>query len=71
MAHARNRAHAHTSTLHPRATEKPQERKVIAIGKGKLAENGKTTALEVKAGDRVLGEEFILMKDEDLLGILR
>ena len=64
------------------AKEKPQEGKVIAVGKGKVAESGKTTPLEVKAGDRVLfgkysgsevtlqGEEYVIMKEEDLLGIL-
>jgi chaperonin GroES len=64
------------------AKEKPQEGKVIAVGKGKLAENGKMTPLEVKTGDRVLfgkysgsevtleGEEYVIMKEEDLLGIL-
>ena len=64
------------------AKEKPQEGQVIAVGKGKLADNGKPTPLEVKAGDRVLfgkysgsdvtldGKEYVIMKEEDLLGIL-
>jgi chaperonin GroES len=64
------------------AKEKPQEGKVIAVGKGKVSEAGKKTPLDVKAGDRVLfgkysgsevkldGEEYIIMKEEELLGIL-
>jgi chaperonin GroES len=64
------------------AKEKPQEGKVIAVGKGKVSEDGKKTPLDVKAGDRVLfgkysgsevtvdGEEYLIMKEEDVLGIL-
>ena len=64
------------------AKEKPQEGKVIAVGKGKMSETGKKTPLDVKAGDRVLfgkysgsevkldGEEYLIMKEEDVLGIL-
>jgi chaperonin GroES len=64
------------------AKEKPQEGKVIAVGKGKVSEAGKKTPLEVKTGDRVLfgkysgsevkldGEEYLIMKEEDVLGIL-
>ena len=64
------------------AKEKPQEGKVIAVGNGKVAEDGKKTPLDVKAGDRVLfgkysgsevtldGEEYLIMKEEDVLGIL-
>ena len=64
------------------AKEKPQEGKVIAVGKGRVSEAGKKTPLDVKAGDRVLfgkysgsevkldGEEYIIMKEEDVLGIL-
>jgi chaperonin GroES len=64
------------------AKEKPQEGKVIAVGKGKVSEAGKKTPLDVKAGDRVLfgkysgsevkldGEEYLIMKEEDVLGIL-
>jgi chaperonin GroES len=64
------------------AKEKPQEGKVIAVGKGRVSEAGKKTALDVKAGDRVLfgkysgsevkldGEEYLIMKEEDVLGIL-
>ena len=64
------------------AKEKPQQGKVIAVGKGKVSEDGKKTPLDVKAGDRVLfgkysgsevtvnGEEYLIMKEEDVLGIL-
>jgi chaperonin GroES len=64
------------------AKEKPQEGKVIAVGKGKTAEDGKLIALEVKAGDRILfgkysgtevkldGEEHLIMREDDVLGIL-
>ena len=64
------------------AKEKPQEGKVLAVGKGTVNEDGKKTPLDVKAGDRVLfgkyagsevtlnGEEYLIMKEEDVLGIL-
>ena len=64
------------------AKEKPQEGKVIAAGTGRVTEDGKTLPLAVKAGDRVLfgkysgsevkidGEELLIMKEEDILGIL-
>jgi len=64
------------------AKEKPQEGKVIAVGKGRVSEAGKKTPLDVKARDRVLfgkysgseiqvnGEELLIMKEEDVLGIL-
>ena len=64
------------------AKEKPQECKVLAVGKGTVNEDGKKTPLDVKAGDRVLfgkysgsevtlnGEEYLIMKEEDVLGIL-
>jgi chaperonin GroES len=66
---------------HP-AKEKPQEGKVLAVGKGTVNEDGKKTPLDVKAGDRVLfgkyagsevtldGQEYLIMKEEDVLGIL-
>ncbi len=65
------------------AKEKPQEGEVIAVGKGKSNDEGKTFPLDVKAGDRVLfgkysgteikidGEEFLIMREEEVLGILR
>jgi chaperonin GroES len=64
------------------AKEKPQEGKVIAAGTGRVTEEGKTLPLVVKAGDRILfgkysgsevkidGEELLIMKEEDILGIL-
>ena len=64
------------------AKEKPQEGKVVAVGKGKVLEDGKVVPLEVKAGDRVLfgkysgsevkidGEEHLIMREEDILGII-
>ena len=64
------------------AKEKPQEGEVIAVGNGKILENGTKLALDVKAGDKILfgkysgteikidGEEFIIMKEEEVLGIL-
>jgi len=64
------------------AKEKPQEGKVLAVGKGTVNEDGKKTPLDVKAGDRVLfgkysgsevtldGQEYLIMKEDDVLGIL-
>lgn len=64
------------------AKEKPQEGKVVAVGKGKVNDEGKVTPLDVKAGDRILfgkysgtevkieGEEHLIMREEDILGIL-
>jgi chaperonin GroES len=64
------------------AKEKPQEGEVVAVGPGKLDDDGKRTALEVKEGDRILfgkyagteikidGEEHIFMREDDILGIL-
>ena len=64
------------------AKEKPQEGKVIAVGTGRVTEEGKKLPLDVKAGDRILfgkysgsevkldGEEYLIMKEEDVLGIL-
>ena len=64
------------------AKEKPQEGKVLAVGKGTVSEAGKKTPLDVKAGDRILfgkysgsevtldGKEYVIMKEEDVLGIL-
>jgi len=64
------------------AKEKPQEGKVIAVGTGKVTDDGKKLPLDVKAGDRILfgkysgsevkldGEEYLIMKEEDVLGIL-
>ena len=64
------------------AKEKPQEGEVIAVGTGSKAEDGKVTPLNVKAGDRILfgkwsgtevrvnGEDLIIMKESDILGIV-
>ena len=65
------------------AKEKPQEGEVIAVGKGKSNDEGKVFPLDVKSGDRVLfgkysgteikidGEEFLIMREEEVLGILK
>ena len=64
------------------AKEKPQEGEVIAVGPGARDESGKLVVLDVKAGDRVLfgkwsgtevrldGEELIIMKESDIMGII-
>jgi chaperonin GroES len=64
------------------AKEKPQEGRVVAVGKGKTGEDGKVIPLEVKANDRVLsgkyagseinidGEEHVIMREDDILGII-
>jgi chaperonin GroES len=64
------------------AKEKPQEGEVIAVGNGKVLENGTKIALDVKAGDRVLfgkyagteikldGEEFLILREDDVLGVI-
>jgi chaperonin GroES len=63
------------------AKEKPQEGKVVAVGKGKVTEDGKLQPLDVKKGDRVLfnkysgtevnvdGEEHLIIREEDVLAI--
>jgi chaperonin GroES len=64
------------------AKEKPQKGEVIAVGKGKSNDEGKVFPLDVKAGDRVLfgkysgteikidDEEFLIMREEEVLGII-
>jgi len=64
------------------AKEKPQEGKVISVGKGKQLEDGKIAPLDVKEGDKILfskyagneikieGEEYIIMREDDVLGVL-
>jgi chaperonin GroES len=64
------------------AKEKPQEGEVVAAGAGAKAEDGKVTPLDVKAGDRILfgkwsgtevkinGEDLLIMKESDILGIV-
>jgi len=65
------------------AKEKPQEGKVVAVGKGKVLESGKVEPVEVKAGDVVLygkysgteitkdGEEYLIVREEDILAIIK
>ena len=64
------------------AKEKPQEGRVVAVGKGKTTEEGKLIAPDVKAGDRILfgkfsgsevkldGEEHLIVREDDILGVL-
>ena len=64
------------------AKEKPIEGKVIAVGPGKMSEQGQRMALQLKEGDKVLfgkysgteikveGEEFLMMREEDILAII-
>jgi len=65
------------------AKEKPIEGKVVAVGKGRVKEDGTVIPLEVKAGDKVLfnkyagteiqieGEEHLMMREDDILGIIK
>jgi chaperonin GroES len=65
------------------AKEKPQQGKVIAVGKGKILESGKVNPLTVKKGDRILfskyagtdikaeGEEHLIMREDDILAIIK
>ena len=66
------------------AKEKPQEGKVVAVGRGKTLDNGQLQALEVKVGDRILygkysgneittreGEELLIMREDDILAIIK
>ena len=64
------------------AKEKPQEGKVIAVGKGKVNDDGKITPLDIKVNDRILfgkysgteinidGAEHLIMREEDILGVI-
>jgi chaperonin GroES len=64
------------------AKEKPAEGKVVAVGNGKIGDDGKRVALEIKKGDRILfgkysgtevkieGQEFLIMREDDVLGII-
>jgi chaperonin GroES len=64
------------------AKEKPQRGKVVAVGNGKVLEDGKKAPLDVKAGDRILfgkysgsevkidNEEYLILREEDVLAIL-
>jgi chaperonin GroES len=66
------------------AKEKPQEAKVVAVGKGKVLDNGTVQTPEVKVGDKVLygkysgneittkdGEELLILREEDILAIIK
>lgn len=66
------------------AKEKPHEGKIVAVGRGKVMDNGQVQALEVKVGDRILygkysgneiktkdGKELLIMREEDVLAILK
>ena len=64
------------------AKEKPAEGKVVAVGKGKVDDEGKTHALDVKKGDKILfskyagtevqieGDEHIIIREDDVLGVI-
>ena len=64
------------------AKEKPQQGKIVAVGKGKVNDDGKVTPLDVKVGDKILfgkyagsdvkldGEEHLIMREDDILGVL-
>ncbi|MDR2788310.1 MAG: co-chaperone GroES [Candidatus Accumulibacter sp.] len=64
------------------ATEKPDQGKILAVGPGKRDENGKHVAMDVKVDDRVLfgkysgqtvkvdGEELLVMREEDIMGVV-
>ena len=64
------------------AKEKPQQGKVLAVGKGKIEKDGKVTPLDVKEGDTILfgkysgqeikldGEEYLIMREEEVLGVI-
>jgi len=64
------------------AKEKPQEGEVVAVGNGKLLDNGERVEIDVKAGDRILfgkysgsdikidGEEYLILREDEILGVL-
>ncbi len=64
------------------AQEKPAEGEIVAVGKGKILDNGDARALDVKVGDKVLfskyagtevkvdGEELLVMREEDIMGVI-
>ncbi len=64
------------------AKEKPQEGEVIAVGNGKLLDNGQRVSMDLKAGDKVLfgkyagteikldGEEYLILREDDVLGVV-
>lgn len=64
------------------AKEKPQQGEVVAVGNGKLLDSGERTTLDVKAGDKILfgkysgsevkidGEEYLILREDEILGVL-
>ena len=64
------------------AKEKPAEGRVVAVGTGKVTEDGKKVAIELKVGDRILfgkyagneikidGQEYLIMREDDVLGVI-
>ena len=64
------------------AKEKPQEGEVLAVGNGKLLDNGQRIAIDLKAGDRILfgkyagteikldGDEYLILREDDVLGVV-
>ena len=64
------------------AAEKPMQGEVVAVGNGKISENGDVRPLDVKAGDKILfgkysgtevkvdGEELLVMREDDIMGVL-
>ncbi len=64
------------------AKEKPAQGEIIAVGSGRVSEDGKVRALDVKKGDKILfgkyagteikidGDEFLMMREEDILGVI-
>lgn len=64
------------------AKEKPQRGEVVAVGKGKVTEDGKVLPMDVKAGDKVLfgkyagteikidGQDYLIMREDDILGVI-
>jgi chaperonin GroES len=64
------------------AKEKPQEAEVVAVGNGKLLDNGERVSLDVKAGDKILfgkysgaevkldGEEYLILREDEILAVL-
>ncbi|HEV2669145.1 MAG TPA: co-chaperone GroES [Blastocatellia bacterium] len=64
------------------AKEKPQEGEVLAVGNGKLLDNGQRIAIDLKAGDRILfgkyagteikldGNEYLILREDDVLGVV-
>jgi len=65
------------------AKEKPQEGEIVAVGPGKVLDNGKRTTIEVKVGQHILfakysgtevkveGEEYLILRESDILGIVK